>query len=82
MKYDNLNLPAFFQKIYKNKNVLNLRNKNDFIVAYHRLRISQRNTDYVIPREWNRLPDAIKNIPSYKHFINAIKKTSLRQMKS
>ena len=77
MKYDNLNLPAFFQKIYKNKNVLNLRNKNDFIVAYHRLRISQRNTDYVIPREWNKLPDIIKNIPSYKHFSKAIKKILL-----
>ena len=73
MKYDNQSLPVFFQEFYKNKDNLNLRNKKDFIIPFHRTRISQRSVDYAIPHVWNKLPDNIKKISKYKSFIKTIK---------
>ena len=81
MKYDNLNLPVFFQKYYKNKRTLNIRNNNDFIIPFHRLRTSQRSVDYAIPREWNNLPEHIKNIPNYKRFTKAVEKFSSNSLR-
>ena len=79
MKYDNQNLPTFFQEFYRNKDMLNLRNNKDFITPFHRLHITQRSVDYVIPKFWNKLPDNIKGISNYRHFVKIIKNIFLNK---
>ena len=73
MIYDKNNLPAFFQTCYKNKKQINLRNSHDFVTPLHRLRITQRSVDYIIPQLWNKLPKDIKKISKLKVFVRSIK---------
>jgi len=68
MKYRNRILPHFLQNTYQSKTNLNLRNKNDFIVNFHRTSISQRSIDYIVGAEWNMIPPWLKCIPSLKKF--------------
>ena len=68
MKYRNHRQPNFLQNKYQSKTNLNLRNKNDFTVHFHRTSISQRSIDYIVASEWNIIPSWLKCIPSLKRF--------------
>ena len=62
-------LPLYLQNVYKYKRNLNLRNKNNFNVPFHRMKVTKNRLDYRIPLAWNKLPPDIQNISKFKSFI-------------
>ena len=67
-------LPQYLQNVYQNKEDLNLRNKANFIVPFHRLTITQNSIDYKVAHVWNKLPIEIKTITRHNLFNKKLKK--------
>ena len=66
-------LPKHFRNIYREKSLLSLRNKFDFVTPYYRTSMGQRCLDYKLAKEWNKLPSNMKTISNSKLFQSKLK---------
>ena len=73
MKYEPQSLPQFLQGIYKTKELLSLRNKSDFIIPFHRIKMAQNCVDFKVAKTWNKLPKEIKEITKFSMFSRQVK---------
>ena len=71
--YNTDDLPKHFRNMYREKNLLSLRNKFDFVTPYYRTSMGQRCLDYKLAKEWNKLPDNMKTISNGKLFQHKLK---------
>jgi len=58
---------------FSTSHTINTRNRDQMQPVYQRLRMSQRAISFSGPKEWNKLPEAIRNTQTIGRFKKLLK---------